>query len=1410
MGIGPFSTYAPPGVYTSTTIQAAEVNQLLGGIRIPVLIGTGQETLVQTNYELIRGSSSVADTPIFAEDVSGRWMAGGTNNNPVLVSQNGSYLKFRVRNYPIVDGTGIGRITYDASKISVTVNGVQVVATQVDGANGIVTLLLPTNPTDSVAISYYFHRKDTNITDDVSTQVTSAAAALTAPKAEPYNIIATNNILKIVLNDTNTYSVALVANPSKTAIETVNDIILAGIPGLSASVHVDAQGQNHVQLNALGNIQITTDSTNASSIFGFNPGDYTGRNKNFHTYNGPIVDGSDGGITTNDTSKVVVIVNGVQVIAASLDGANRLVTLPFAPNPNSTVTIRYYFNTFQDTFDYLPNNNITAVGNVGIAPNRSDYLNGTDFVIININDQSIIQWGTAFTVTSDTTTGNVPFGSTQITGMLVDNRIYGVQCQRYTDPSTNAVSTTTFVLPIAPTTGNGRDTPLGQSLYQTITNGRIDLPTNRPDLVIVHTGKTFRDASLRPAVAVLEVESSNGTFVLKNPVPADYNVYATFWYNIITDESYLFNCVASGPSGVGSYTVTTVSNNAPIYQVKFGSKSGSLVQQVQWPSGAETNPDAIFYGGTPVNETVTVTFRQALDPATHASFSNANAGPYDIYTQSANFGVVNVDGGNHVTVDLTQSFAAQMVGAPVDTSAPLSFATTDYLALRVDGATPVSVSLSGCTSAASVVAAINLATAGTNASAIAYGSTASTLFKVVGNHANTIYGGTASSVAVVTPTGTGQVDASAKLGLQIGSMVYGAYEAINQPAFMVGTNTQPFSFTAGINDQFAFGIDGVNYSATIAAGTTAAADVVTILNAAAGATVAIGGTGLNSGEVVLFSSNPAVNSAVNIGLGTANTVLGFVNNAAALRTQPTAATIAGALNANASFASCAVAYPIAVAGLGTFLEINSLSTGSTSTLSFSNPTNNSALIPDTYLGIVPGTSGAIGENAQSGFAVTSSAGAAGSHGTGIPGQTYTDAVTGLRFTILPLAVGDYADTGYFTLNVGSTMVCDAGIPVKTIPGVEFITFNTTNVGTNSTATLTTYEHSSSQPQVGDVYYASYNYEKTDTSTALYSDYKKIQANFGPPTPQYPLSLGARIAILNGAVLVGLKQVLVAPGSSQASVASYTAAIDEQRTPITGNIKPDVIVPLANDPQIFAYLGTHCVYMSSPRQEGERTGIVGCAAGTIPNGVQSIAKGIYNSLMSVVYPDVYTLTVIDNSGNATTQTVDGSFCAAAMAGSTCNPAVDVATPWTRRAILGFDSIGRVLDPTEANQVAVSGVTVMETYNSGIRVRHGLTTQMDTVITRTPSVQLIIQYVQQSTRTVLDPFIGQKFTNSLLKSAETQLGSMFSGMIPNIIQQVAGVSATVDESDPTIMDTSAIYVPIFPLEYIMSTLQVRISM
>jgi len=1553
MTIGPFTTYAPPGVYTQTIVDPV-VGQLLGGLRVPVIIGVGQETLTQTDVEMIRGSSSFADTPIFGEDPTGRWVVGGTANNPILGQQDGSRASFRVRNYPIVTGEGSGKTNYDVSKVSVSVNGQQTVVAQCDGLNGIISLLVPPGPNDVVSVNYFFHRKDTRITDNVSAQVTSGPAVLVTPKAETYEIQAdVNDLLEVYVNDSTSVSTVKLTPGTRSASDIASDINAAAISGLTSSVHLDAEGLAHAQLVALGNVRIGSGAANG--ILGFNPGDYTGRNRTFRVFNGPIVDGSDGGITTTDTTKVVVMVNGLQVVPSSVDGANSDVTLPFAPNDGSIVTVQYWFNTWQDTFDYLPNSNVVFVGNVGIAPGRRDYLNGPDFVIVNDGDQSKIVWGTSWQVVAGDTTGSTPFDSTQVVGMLVDNRIFGVPVSRYTDPTTNTVSTTRFVLPLQATTGNGRDTPLGTSLYQTITNGRIDLPTNRPDLVTVYVGKSFRDAYARPPVTVLEVDSATNIITLKDPVPADLAAFATFWYSTLQEDTYTLEVATPGPSGVGKYTIRSqAQNNALLYGIKFGTKT-ALPQSVQWPSGVQNVPDAIHYGGHPVAETVTVQFLTSLLPASHASFSNAESDPYDIYTYTRVFGGIVVDGNAPVSVDLSTAFKAQLLSQPVTTPFA-ALPSTARLVLQIDGVT-ITVNLSGLTSVSAVVSAINSAvdadaqahadgsstfatTAPNNlASSVTYGT--EELLKVVGRNVKSATNGLLSNVKVLSPTAAGQTNGAAALGLSPNLESLGSYNALNEPAQLVGTKTGAYNISAGINDLFLFGIDGQSYSAQLPAGTAVpvqavvdyinagyaatapAADKATILAAAvtlgneiksdynnhrtavgvhvsddstnivtatnatdlatlltlcadirskyhahiastvfhlaadtehtisepaptdlasavrflyaaktaynahiadttyhqiadgSNATSASNaqvaarvGQGAQAGLVVLDSRVNTVSSVVTASaLGTANTVLGFTPGATSLRRQPTASLIAAALNASSGFAALAAAWGILAPGLGNFLRIDSLTAGSTSTITFTN-VGNTTFVPDTGIGIVPGTSGDSGEAAQSGFRVSSSA-PGGSSGTGIPGQTYTDAVTGLRFTVLPPTAGDYADGGSFTLIVDSTITADASIPVRCIPGLEMTVYNTLGTAVETTALLTTYGRSGNEPAVGDIYYISYQYAKTSLATKLFRDKKAIRANFGPPTPDFPLSLAASVSLDNGAVLIGLKQVLKAPGTSQASTASFKAAIDEQRSPIEGSVKPDVITPLGTDPEIFGYLNQHCVFMSSPRQEGERIGVVGPAAGTNPLGVTSIAQGLASELMVVSYPDSYVLSVQDANGNTFDQLVDATYMAAALAGSSCNPSVDVATPWTRRQVFNFKKLGRVLDPTEANQVAVSGVTVIEQVDAGMRVRHGLTTNVSNVITRTPSVTLTIQYVQQSIRRVLDPYIGQKFTGSLIKTVENALVGLFSTLIDQqIVTKVAGIAVSVDEDDPTIMRTEAIYVPVFPLEYITSTLQVRI--
>jgi hypothetical protein len=1939
--IGPFSTYSPPGTYV-TTLQNPVLNQILGGLRVPVLIGVAQQSLTQTNFELIRGSSSVADTPVYGEDPTGQFVLSGTNTQPTLGNANGVATSFRVRNYPIVDGSGQGKITYDTTKVSVTVNNNQAVVTSVDGAHGIIQLLIPPQPTDIISVNYYFHRGDTRITDNLSAQVTTTPAVLVAPKAETYNIIAgVNDQLILTIDDVNTVTIQLVAGPTQPASDVAQNINAAAVTDLTASVFIDNQGLNHVQMVSQGNILVGSGTANGA--LGFNPGQYTGRNKVFTVFNGPIVDGSGGGITTTDPSLVTVMVNSQQVLASAVNGLNQTVTLPFAPKPNSVVAITYAFNTWQDTFDYLPNSNVLSVTNCGIGPGRSDYNQGPDFVVVNNGEQSTIQWGTAFTIAAGVTTGQANFDSTVINGLLVDNQIFATPLTNYTDPSTNTVSTTTFVLPLTPTTGNGRDTPLGQSLYQTITNGRIDLPTNRPDLVIVYVGTSLRDALAHPPVQVNSVDSSTGLVTLANPVPSTYLAFATFYYNTITEDVFTLSVQTVGPSGVGQYQVSSQATGGQLYNATFGTVSG-LSTQVQWPSGIQNQPDAFLTGaGSPVSETVTIQFLDTLDPAYGASFTNANPSPYDLYTYSQNFGGVVIDGNTPVTINLGEAFPALLVGAAFPNPTSLVFRSTDYLAINIDGINIAPIPLASYTSIAQVVAAINAAVVadvqvhkdgtGTFASTPSFIPATYTSFlggaeailQINGRNVQSSYtSGLFSNVTCITPVAAGATNGAPTVGLQSNETSSGSFNALDQPAQLIGTNIAPYNISTGVNDNLQLNVDGNTFGVTIpggaavsletvvdtindayltvaspadiatmttsliavvnnlrtkynahigsayssgyhlyldsmsvstvtnngglfevttttaipfptgsvvsvtgvvgtggmpaainttwtvtvldgthftlngsvfvgaysSAGTitvttetlTAAVDLtsaITLVNditsrfnvhideatavgggiasvtasgslieittntahglitgalvvisgvigvpandtwlvtvsgadtftlqfsafsgsytsggvvsvqthqfsdtingitlvpavslqtaialaaalqqgfnahliqqgvhgypdyinietdvnqvgggisgittiastsdtittnsvhglvpgnivyitgsqdttinglafitqtgttgstivinnsAATGSTypaggivqdgatiqtllndakakilahmnnsgvpvfheindtvnyaalnavpaasdpvstlsgtpafptmgnlangikqylnahfiqagvhvvndvtntidqanatssfvtivplvdaiaylttfgafnahrnqteglysvhgtfdavdtstlqlsnlVASSGVGQNVGELVLTSRvNTPLSQLAVLQTSTANTALGFISGISATRTQPTSTLISTALNNNSGFGSLAVAYDVYVQGLGHFIEILSRSVGSSSTIAFTNVAN-SAFVPDAGLGIVPGTSGGIGENSLAGYQVTSSAGALGSHGVGFPGQTYTDTTTGLRFSVLPAnRQSGYDNGGTFTLNINTIFTCDGAIPTNAIPGMQTLVYNTLNMAPGTTGVVSTYPHKGAQPAIGDVYYISYQYGKTDLSPALFRDLKTIQMNFGPPTPAYPLSLAASLALLNGTVIIGLSQVLTVPGQSQASDASYTAAIDVLRSNISGTVKADIITPLTNDPTVFTYLNQHCIFMSSPRQQGERMGVVGVAVGTTPTGVALIAQGLGSELMIVVYPDSFIITVTDANNNSTEQLIDGSFCAAALAGSTCNPAIDVATPLTRRSIIGFTSLGTTLDPTTANQVAVSGVTIIDQVTSGLRIRQGLTTNLATVITRTPSVTLTIQYVQQTMRNTLDPFIGNKLVNSTVTNINNQVTGMFGQLIDaQIVQSVTGISVAPSTTDPTIVNVEAIYVPVFPLEYIVATLQIQVS-
>ena len=1621
----PNGIYAPPGVYTQTNLQPP--NQGAGAAaRLPLIIGPGSEILTQTALEIVRGSSASVDQRVVQEDEAGRAVVSISPAGQITLGAfDGTLDRVQVRNYPIVSGNGSGTTATDTSSVAVTVNSIPVVVLNIDGARGILRLSVKPAATDDVRVTYYFNRTDTLITDTLSDQVTPDAGVLYGAVGQNYDVVTgSNDELILTIDDATALTVTVAASPvgGWTAAQ-VAAFVNGAATGTSlvASTAINNFGVTVLKLTADRNILIGNGSLNAT--LGFTTGAYTARNNVFYVFQRPIVDGSNGGITTTDPADVTVKVNGTQVIPTAVDGQSGAVTLPFAPESGAAVTVQYYFNSWQDTFDYLANRGVTEVTLCGLTPDRDDFVENVDFVL---QDDQIL-WGTAVTTAAgEHTAGGATFGESQVIPTLVDVREYLAPCEAFVNTSVNPAveNRVQFVLPLTPTTGNGRNSPLGSTTFNQVANGRVDLPTNRPDLVFAYWGFSLQDAIERGRVTVTKVESDTATITLAEPVPVGATVYATFYYNTIQDVEYTVTAQTAGPSGVGTYSITN-QDGAQVLVPSFGSKSAGLATvQIQFPSGSERLPDVRFetpYTTTdfegPVAEDVTVEFAQRA--ATPAKYTVPSHGPYYPITSDSDVLDVAVDGST-VSVDLSDptgagcGFFAQVVGNEVSydpATGGATFvidATNDAIDLLVDGvlvqasaaaapaatlanyvtaintaaaseppvlkavtrfSSPLTVSLneydriiihytgdvSGASgnltativpntynTASALAVAVNAALAaaiggGTFSVAVTANTSSQLEFALtldpadsngflefitngtpardfcltaglstdgaaLGNQTKLFQGEIARRVTIggspllydrivlrnrIVP-GSGSIDGQSQLdqcelqivggtganqaGLVPQERGYAGLRATVMEATTFGrvsyasqaANGQPeltFYAAGGVNDQnnvFKFTMDGQPYTVvfTDAAGAAipvgGSADVpfgpIGLANSVLDQIDnAISGTGSvqQEGAGIRFRSGSSEASAqIVIGDGNANSTLGFTTNAASSRTVLTPQVLVSGLMANANatvdlylldfaspdagyFTDLAIAKTVSDQAGADYLYLQSLTLGTASSLAFESST---ALRPGVGLGVVVGD-GNVGEAAIDGFFVTSSDPANGSGSVnnsllnsgdgqdGQVGQTYRDLVTGLTFTILARAGGAGYPAGQsFTFKVRVNATCDSNLPNYAVPGIQLIVANTTGVAVGDTALLTTHNRSGAQPAVGDVYYVTYNYAKQDFSAQLYTRLSAIETAYGPNSPTNPVSLASYLTLLNGAVLVAVKQVPKDQDSNadgtndSASTAAYIAAIDDCEGALPGGVYPDILVPLkGDDPTLFSYLAKHCDIQSSIRYRAERTAICGFSAGTQPRDAGNIASSIARTRMRMVYPDIATLTVSRADATTDSYLVDGTFVAAAVAGTRVAPTVDVATPWTNTRIFGFDRLARPLDAVEQNQVAVKGVTVIENINSVIRIRQGFTTDMSNVLTKTPTVIQIADEVQKQARATLDRFVGVKFLPGITSQIEGQLSSTLKDLVAaQIITGFTGVSARVSPDDPTVCEVTAAIAPVFPLLYIVVTFNLRSSL
>ena len=1635
--------YAPPGVYTQTFFGATQLPPSIPPL-VPTFIGTGSEILVQSNLAVVRGSSASVDQQIVREDEAGRAVVSIAPSGAIsLGAFDGTINRFRVKNYPIVNGDGSGTTATDSSSISVTVNGEPTVVLGLNGATGVVEISDFPAATDVVLCTYYFKRTDTRVTDNVSAQVTATPASINGSVGQNFTFASGTNQFKLSVDGLAQVTVSFPIGTFAAAVvaATLNGTV--GIGSLVASTFINNLGETCVRLSA--DKSLTIGDGTANGVLGFVAGAATSRNRTFYTFNGPIVNGNNGGVTTTNPADVVVLVDGVAVTPTSVNGRTRAVTLPYAPKLGSTVTVQYYFNAWQDTFDYLANTGVTAITRAAVTPNSNGaglYVNGADYILKN----DTIVWGTAVLVNSGLhTEGFATFGSSQVSALLVDNEAFMAECARVVDTSgtVSVASKTQFQLPFQPTTGNGRGNPLGSTQYQIISNGRIDLPTDQPELVTAYWGFSVQDALERGSVTVTKVDSTTSTITLAVEVPEGATVYANFYYNTLTDQAFIgssrgftVTTVTAGTSGVGTYSITD-GNNQPVYGVTYLGKGAGLTGiEIVFPSGSEFLSDARIEGGAPTLETVSVQF--ATSDTTPARFTVPGAGPYNtVAGQSSNL-ALEIDGAPLAggTINLTVPSGGTRGGAFAhvlsneipydaasgDTSYVITAGVNDTVSLLVDGVSLTATAGAGGTQdAADFVTAINAAAVAGGAANPYYDSAGTfssgfTVFvnnydRIVFHYRGDVSGASGNLTATLTPSvyasaATLATEIDTQLGAQIvllgpgfagldltvtatatGALRFTLTKATGDASGFLefvtgGTPARDFCIVAGIDTGTVSGNGTKLYSGPIAAhytvtttglrtpydrillrnrifpgagsiapfhalslcvlqsqggngaalaglpstlsgsaaytgcalGPTLTADpgfsgqlntfgdardgqptvtfydgsdplypannvfkltvngtliTVNFTASSSGTVTAIGPAGVGASvlgqinaalaaapgtvaasqegaTIRIYASgtaNLAQSSALIVGDGNANTILGFAGGTIATVNSITPKQLASALQSNVDntdfvnwmldpatllitpgyFQGEALASTATSATNQEYLYVQSRSLGTASSILFDDAATNNALRTGSGLGVVAGN-GSNGEAAINGFFVTSSDPASGSGsantsvlnlGTGqdgIIGQTYVDDVTGLTFTILPRAGGLLYPTGgtaTLSFRVSTTFVTDSNIPTLAIPGVELTVANTAGVAVGDTALVETFKRGGAEPAIGELYYVSYNYTKTDFSAKLFARIQDVVNEYGAVSPDNPLSLAAYLAFLNGAAVIGCIQVPKTPGLATASEAAYLAAIDASSgTSLPGFVSPAVLVVLTPATQsLVRYMTIHCDTQSSIRFKSERTAIFGFAAGTRPDQAIAFAQVAGDTRVRFVYPDITSISLTDVLGATRTYLVDGRYLAAAVAASTTAATIDPATPWESRQLTGFTSLNRRLDAVTMNQLAVGGITVLENRPPFIRIRHGLTSDTTNILTKTPTVIQIADEIQKRVRATCDPFIGAKFLPQIIGQIEGRLSEMFKAAVQEqIISSFTGISVTTDPTDPTAVIVNAYYQPVFPLLYVQITLRV----
>lgn len=375
--------------------------------------------------------------------------------------------------------------------------------------------------------------------------------------------------------------------------------------------------------------------------------------------------------------------------------------------------------------------------------------------------------------------------------------------------------------------------------------------------------------------------------------------------------------------------------------------------------------------------------------------------------------------------------------------------------------------------------------------------------------------------------------------------------------------------------------------------------------------------------------------------------------------------------------------------------------------------------------------------------------------------------------------------------------------VGDVPGLSQYKYGTDYLVVNNNVV---WQSGGTQPSTGAAYYVTYLKAKDAAaynSPNLWFSIQDVRNTFGPELTNgvvNPVTTAALKMFENGAAAVMIVQ---ATTGSQTDLQTAIDALQGQDVDV-------VLVPQATNSTLQNYLKTHVLTQSAPAVGHERfTIITGTLNGLSPSLTEQTgrADAMATKRVIIVSPPAQILTLRDSATNSDRDVLVPSTYAggAAFAGLMTNANYDPAEPLTRKPITGVASLSNFnYLPSQMDNLAVRGITVLENISGSIRVRQALTTGTGNINDLTVSVALIIDNIRKDTRTQLDrQFIGTKILTSTPSAVATAIKALLEQKVKDKIIadfDESSISVEQDQTDPRTLNVSFAVAPVYPAEYI----------